>query len=105
MNNGNPAIVTTADSTSFKFKSCILENPNNSGVLENGKIVVTIKYLSNFWSSLEMPLINCKVQLKWNWTEKCVMYNIVRDTTLKITNTKLYVPNFTLLTKENVKLT
>ena len=29
MNNGNPAIVTTADSTSFKFKSCILENPNN----------------------------------------------------------------------------
>ena len=52
-----------------------------------------------------MPLINCKFLLKWNWTEKFVTYNIVRDTTLKITNTKLYVPNFTLLTKENVKLT
>ena len=37
MNNENPAIVTTADSTSFKFKSCILENPNNVEYQKTGK--------------------------------------------------------------------
>ena len=34
----------------------------NSSV-KNAKIVVPLKYLSNFWRSLEMPLINCKVCL------------------------------------------
>ena len=37
---------------------------NNNGVLKNATIAVPLKYLSNFWQSLEMPLINCKVDLK-----------------------------------------
>ena len=32
-----------------------------------------LKHLSNFWISLEMPLINCKVELKLKWTKYCVL--------------------------------
>ena len=41
---------------------------DNKGVFKNLKIVVPLKYLSNFWRSLEMLLINCKIQLGLNWT-------------------------------------
>ena len=52
-----------------------------------------------------MILINCKIHLELNWTKNCVMSDITVNTTFKITNTKLYVPIFTLSTKDNVKLT
>ena len=52
-----------------------------------------------------MPLIICKIHLELNWNKNCVMLNIDRNTTFKITNTKLYVPIVTLSTKGNVKLT
>ena len=61
---------------------------DNKGVFKNLKIVVPLKYLSNFWRSLEMLLINCKIQLGLNWTKSCVMSNILEDTTFKTTNTK-----------------
>ena len=64
MDNGNPANVTTTDSTSFKYKSSILGNPAADGALRNAKIFVPLKYLSNFWRSLEMTLINCKIHLE-----------------------------------------
>ena len=105
MNDGNPANVTTADSLSFKYKSSFfktLENDDN-GVFKNVKIAVPLKYLSNFWRSLEMPLINCKIHLELNWSKDCVMSTIA-DTTFKITNTKLYVPIVTLSSKDNAKL-
>ena len=38
---------------------------------KNTAIVVLLKHLSNFWRSLEMPLINCKVELKFRWTNHC----------------------------------
>ena len=44
-------------SSSFKYKSSFITNRNG------GKIAVPLKYLSNFWRSFEMPLINCKVEL------------------------------------------
>ena len=97
MNNGNPANVTTADSSSFKYKSSFfktLEDDDN-GVFKNVKIAVPLKYLSNFWRSLEMQLINCKIHLELNWSKDCVMSTIA-DTTFKITNAKLYVPVVTL---------
>ena len=75
-------------------------------------IVVPLKYLSNFFRSLEMPLINCKIYLELNWNNNCVMYGADangngnnRETTFKITSTKLYVPIATLSTKDNVNLT
>ena len=61
---------------------------DNKWVFKNLKIVVPLKYLSNFWRSLEMSLINCKIQLGLNWTKSCVMSNILEDTTFKTTNTK-----------------
>ena len=105
MDNGNPENVTTAESTSFEYKSSILGNPAAYGVLKNLKIVVPLRYLSSFWRSLEIPLINCKVHLVLNWTKSCVMYNIAGATTFKITSTKLYAPIVTLSTKDNVNLT
>ena len=40
---------------------------------EKVKIAVPLKYLSNFWRSLEIPLINCKVELSLTWIENCVL--------------------------------
>ena len=65
-NAGNPDNFSTYNSSSFKYKSSILENPADSGALKNAKAVVPLKYLSNFWRSLEIPLINCKIHLELN---------------------------------------
>ena len=62
----------------------------DNGVFKDLKIAVPLKYLSNFWRSLEMPLINCKIHLELNWTKDSIMSTIA-DTTFEITNTKLYV--------------
>ena len=101
MNNGNPANVTTADSSSFKYRSSFFKSLTaaDNGVFKNVKIAVPLKYLSNFWRSLEMPLINCKIHLELNWSKDCVMSTIA-DTTFKIPNTKLYVPLFALSSKD-----
>ena len=105
-NAGNPDNVSTANSTSFKYKSSFIGESTAVGgnrVFKDVKIAVPLKYLSNFWRSLEMPLINCKIHLELNWSKDCVMSTIA-DTTFKITNTKLYVPIVTLSSKDNVKL-
>ena len=49
------------------YNSKLLENTEGdgaNGILKIATIAVSLKYLSNFWRSLEMPLINCKVELK-----------------------------------------
>ena len=71
----------------------------------NAKIVVPLKYLSNFFKILGMPLINCKIHLELNWTKNFVMSSIAGATTFKITSTKLYVPIVTLSTKDKANLT
>ena len=59
---------------------------------KNGvKIAVPLKYLSNFWRSLEMSLINCKAELALTWIQKC-MLTVANTATFKITDAKLYVP-------------
>ena len=105
MNNGNHANVTTDDSTFFKYKSCFFKplTADDNGVFKNVKIAVPLKYLSNFWRSLEMPLINCKIHLELNWSKDFLMSTIA-NITFKMPNTKLYVPNVTLSSKDNVKL-
>ena len=66
--------------------------------------MVPLKYLSNFWRTLEMPLINCKVNLILTWSSTCVSTNSRGAATFEITDTKLYVPVVTLSTQENAKL-
>ena len=70
------------NSSSFKYNSSLITNKN--GV----KIAVILKYLSNFFRSLETPLINCKVELDLN----CVLSNLVEVSTFTITDANLYVP-------------
>ena len=86
------------NSSSFKYKSSFITNRN--GV----KIVVPLKYLSNFWRSLEMPLINCKVELSLKWYENCILSSAGTAATFAITDTKLYVPVVTLKIEDNAKL-
>ena len=68
--------------------------------------MVSLKYLSNVWRTLEMPLINREINLDLNWSKKSVVVatNADQATILLITDTKLYVPVLTLLTQDNTKL-
>ena len=68
--------------------------------------MVPVKYLSNFWRSLEMPLINCEVNLILTWSSTCVIVstsNANQAAIFAITDTKLYVTVVTLSTQENTK--
>ena len=74
---------------------------------KNVEIMIPLNYLSNFWRTFEMPLINCKVNLILNWSENCVIVSTVVENqiaTFAITDTKLYVPVVTLSTQDNAKL-
>ena len=105
-NDGNPDEVSTVNSTSFKYKSSFIGESTivaGNRVFKDVKIAIPLKYLSNFWRSLEMPLINCKIHLELHWSRDCVMSTIA-NTKFKITNTKLYVPIVTLSSRDNVKL-
>ena len=69
--------------------------------------MVPLKYLSNFWRTLEMPLINCEVELILNWSANCVIIytNVANQVpTFTITETNLYVSVVTLSTQDNAKL-
>ena len=136
-----PTINYNADpitnSESFKYKSSITGKTSNANQ-ENGEnteqgntktkrnleIVVPLKYLSNFWRTLDMPLINCEVSLTLTWYENCVSTDITTQTaraaqgdnparpainaptnaTFQIKDTKLYVPVVTLSTENDKKL-
>ena len=59
------------DSKSFDYKTSItgkLES-NNTKV----EIVVPLKHLSSFCRTLDMPLINCEINLILTWSENCVL--------------------------------
>ena len=71
---------------------------------KNAEIKVPLKYLSNFWRSLEMALINCGINLILTWSDKFVLSNDEKATTFAITDTKLYLPVVTLSTQDNAKL-
>ena len=85
----------TSDGKSFKYKTKIVEKadtrpdrppqpgpdddgnpqprPNQLPILPlNTEVIVPLKYLSNFWRSLDLPLINCETELELKWTKNCV---------------------------------
>ena len=66
---------------------------------------MSLKYLSNFWRSLEIPLINCKVELSLSWNENCILTSLAGNSTFTITDAKLYVPVVTLSIEDDSKLT
>ena len=90
---------------SFNFKAKITGQTGNNGT-KDVEIMVPLKYLSNFWRTLEVPLINCQVNLILTWSSTCILIatNIPnQNATFEITDTKLYVPAVTLSTQENTK--
>ena len=100
---GDPIPNLTADnSSSFKYKIELLGNipqvaadPARVGRL-NVKVEVPLKYLSNFFRSLEMTLINCKIKLNLTWKKECVLSTADDEAVFIINDTKTYVPVVTL---------
>ena len=71
------------------------------------KVKVPLKYLSNFWRTFEIPLINFEINLILTWSNICfIIDNHIwgQEPTFTTTDTKLYVPVVTLTTKDNAKL-
>ena len=95
------------NSDSFKYKIKLLGNAtevagNAAGVRRlNVKVVVPLKYLSNFFRSLEMPLINCKIKLNLTWKKECVLSTGAGEAVFIINDTKLYVPVVNLSKEDN----
>ena len=96
------------DTTSLVYKSKLIKGTDNNNV-NNVKIAVPLKYVSDFFRSLEMPLVNCKIDLELTWHKDCIISraNAAANhvVSFMITDTKLYIPVVTLFTKDNTNLT
>ena len=97
-------VLANNNASSFKYKASIIGNIGADERKNGVKTAVPLKYLSNFWRSLEMPLINCKVELSLDWYAKCIIIMGGTDANFVIRDAKLYVPNVTLKTEDNAKL-
>ena len=111
------------DSKSFNYKTSITGKLEGNNVEKDDvEIVVPLKYLSKFWRTLKIPLINCEVSLTLTWSENCVLrskatgaadpdadpavagINNPTNVTFKIKDTKLYVPVVSLSAENDNKL-
>ena len=93
-----------ARSESFKSKVKITGKTRNDGKTKEIEIMVPVKYLSNFWRTLEMPLINCEVNLILSWSKDCVITNSTGKRKIQNNWCKIYVPVISLSTQDNAKL-
>ena len=124
-----PSDPLSLDSESFKYKTSITGNTYNVSltIIDDGgnpvpnpdydankedenkiEVVISLKHLSNFWRSLEIPLINCELELIVTWSKNCALADMAVDADanpaivgpagleFQITDTKLYVPVVTL---------
>ena len=93
-----------AQSESFKSKIKITGKIPATGNAKDVEMLVPLKYLSNFWRIVEMPLKNCEVELILAWSKNCVITNSTGEEKFALTETKRYVLVVTLSTQDNVKL-
>ena len=107
---GNNAInISIRNSKSFDYKTEITGSLDaGEEEKEDVKIAIPLKYLGNFWRSLDMPLINCEITLVLSWYKECVLVgrahrgppaaaiNSPTDAKFEIADCKLYVPIVTL---------
>ena len=105
--NDNEIVVFRANNTtdSFNLKVKITDQTGDDGT-KDVEIMVPLKYLSNFWRTLEMHLINCEVNLILTWSSTCVIVSTGdanQAATFAITDTKPYVPVVTLSAQKNNK--
>ena len=69
-----PSNPLSSNSESFKYKTSIVgKTPEDNDSLTNAEVVIPLKHLSNFWSALNIPLINCEVELILTWSKNCVL--------------------------------
>ena len=120
-NNGNVVnLVTTL--SSFKYQSGLVQKqltkPNSQNVpasidpnfanahkiWKDIKIVVPLKYISNFFRNLELPLINTKLYMELNGKKYSMLCNQNQNSIFQITKCELYIPVVTLNTENNNKL-
>ena len=73
------ADVSNDNAPSFKHKASLIGDTGNNGRKNGIKIAVPLKYLSNFWRSLEMPLITCKAKLSLKWYERCLLTALLQQ--------------------------
>ena len=110
--NFNVDIANDNNFKSFKYKVKLVGNTEAdgaNGILKNATVAVSLKYLSNFWGSIKMLLIICKIELKLKWTKYYVLpadgndnINDKNNTIIfNIKDTKLYVPLVTQRDNQN----
>ena len=96
------------NTTSLVYKSKLIKGTDNNNV-NNVKLVMPLIYVSNFFRLLELPLVNCKIDLELTRHKDCIISSTDADAgqvvSFMITDTKLYVPIVTLPTKDNTNLT
>ena len=105
--NFNANALSSNNFKSLKYKTRLIRNTGAdeaNGILRSATIAVPLKYLRNFWRSIEMLLIKCKVYLKHKCSNHCIFSengndNIDNDPNnimFTIKDTELYVPVVTL---------
>ena len=104
LNNG-VIINFPGNRASFKFKQKITDETGDDG-RKDVRIMVPLKYLTKFWRTLEIRLINYEINLVLTWSANCVISNAAANKaiTFAISDTKLYVLVVTLSTDDNGKL-
>ena len=122
-----PSNPLSTNSESFKYKTSIAGSTYSVGVGEafydvnkvgknETEVIIPLKHLSNFWRSLNIPVINCEVELILTWSKNCVLVDMTVNAAanpaiaaptgleFQIKDTKLYVPVVTLSKKNYIKL-
>ena len=107
----------SSNSESFKYKKSITgKATEKNDSLSNVKLVIPLKYLSTFWRSLNIPLINCELEFILTWSKNYVLAVMAVNadtnptivapsgTIFQIKDTKLYVPIVTFSKENNTKL-
>ena len=75
-----PSNPLSLNSESFKYKTIIVGKiPEDNDWLTNAEVVIPLKYLSNFWRALNIPLINCEVELILTWSKNYILADMAVD--------------------------
>ena len=104
-NNDDVVEFNGANTTgSFSLKAKLAGQAGDNGTKEV-EIMLPLKYLSNFWRTMEMPLINCESNLNLTWSvNRVIVYTNVSNQGVTFTITERYVPVVILSTEDNAKL-
>ena len=116
-----PSNPLSYNSESFKYKTSITGNNYNLGVSNadydankvgknETEVPILLKHLNNFWKALNVPLINCEIEMILTWSKNCVLADITSannsptELEFQITGTLLYVLVVDLSNENDKKL-